>query len=128
MKGRGNMMIITSIVKEVNIKTGQTKIITVSELMNDYPGHEENIRITIEHFGTLKMGDRVYHAVNGEPYVDLMGKSVLFELKDFDDILVKVQGIKFGELIVGQDDEGMNVAVEISQIESYYLPGMGMKR
>jgi hypothetical protein len=121
-------MIITSTVKAIDTKTGRTTIISVFELMESQPGHEENIRITLEHFGTLKMGDTIYHPVKGEPYIDLIGKSVLFELKDFDDMRLKVQGIKFGELIVGQDVEGQNVAVEINRIKSYYLPGMGMKR
>jgi hypothetical protein len=96
--------------------------------MNDHPGHESNIRITIEHFGVLKMGDMLYHPVRKEPYIDLVGKSVLFEMKDGTDRLVKVQGIKFGDSIMGQDDEGMNVAIEMNQIDSYYLPGMGMIR
>lgn len=118
-------MTVTSIVKAIHIKTGVTRIITVQELMESYPGHEQNIRTTLEHFGSLKMGDVIHHPVKGMPYIDLLGKSVMFDLKDEPGVLVKVQGIMFGDKLVGYDDQGQMVLIRFDEIDSYRLNGAG---
>lgn len=118
---------ITAIVKEIDTKTGRTRIISVTDLMNDHPGHEENIRITLEHFGTLKMGVVIYHPVKGMPYIDLLGKSVQFELRDGEVIQMKIQGIMFGDKLSGIDTEGFPILVGFDEIDHYYLNGTGGK-
>lgn len=117
---------IATQVRQIDVRTGRNTIMSIAEMMAEHPGHEDNIRITLQMAETIKMGNVIYHVIKGHPYINLLGKSIMFELKDGEYIQMKVQGIMFGEKLFGSDTEGLPILIGFDEIDSYFYPGMGV--
>lgn len=116
------METIVSHLKQVNTKTMTTRIMTIQEVMETVKGDPDEIRYSLQQYGSLMVSDHIYHVLDRPSELrETLNQSITFEMRDGQTHLIKVLGIGFMGTISGIDEQGMETWISLHQVNRYYV-------